>query len=230
MSAVLDPPAISPAVVAASERFFRIPPTEPVEVAATWVEYLWLDARRDDAGSKTKLTYHCGRLELRTHSFQTGNLSGRLATFVLAAAVRWNVRLLTAGGTTILRPDLEMSAEPDESFYIRNIDAVTGLRDLDHTIHPPPDLVIDLERSQSALEKGPVFAALGVPELWQLADETVTFLVRDGREEYRAQPNSRSFPAVTSADVTRLILAEPDNDTAFFQRVLEWAKSLGPTA
>lgn len=230
MSAVLDPSAISPAVVAASGRFFRIPPNGPVQVVATWAEYLWLDARRDEVGSKTKLTYHCGQLELRTHSFRTGNLSRRLAMFVLAVAVSWNVRLKTTGGTTILRPDLEISAEPDESFYIQNLDGVAGFYELDHTIHPSPDLVIDLERSPSSLDPRPVYAALGVPELWRFADDEVTFLARDGNNDYRAQPISRAFPAVTSAAATRLAFAEVDDDTAYYQRLMDWTKSLNPTA
>ena len=162
-------------------------------------------------------------------SFFHDDVSGRLQTVVRHACAALGIAMRSPGGATLRHEDVDTGLEPDESFYIQNVAAVRGVKKLDLSIHPPPDLAIEVDVSRSSLSKQSIYAALGVPELWRFADDAVTFLVRTRKGTYRAQPNSRALPPVTSADVTRLVLAEPDDDTALFQLLAEWAAALKPT-
>jgi Uma2 family endonuclease len=106
--------------------------------------------------------------------------------------------------------------------------AVRGAREIDLTRHPPPDLVIEIDHTRSSLPKQPIYAALGVPELWRFDGTVVTFQVLQAGVGYQVQPTSRAFPSVASVDVTRLVLAEAADDTAYHHTVQAWVRTLVP--
>jgi len=133
------------------------------------------------------------------------------------------------GGATFSSEDADSGLEPDESFYIQNAAALRGARFLDLSVHPPPDLAIEVEVSRSSLGKRPIYSAIGVPELWRFAEGEVTFLIRNRRGVYRTQSASRALPPVNSSDVTRLVFLEPDDDTAVLATAMSWANALKPT-
>jgi Uma2 family endonuclease len=60
---------------------------------------------------------------------------------VLAEEFDCDVRNL--GSTTFRRQDLERCFELDSCFYIQNADKIRGKIEIDLTIDPPPDLVMD---------------------------------------------------------------------------------------
>ena len=66
------------------------------------------------------------------------------------------------------REDLDRGCEPDESFYITNVDRrPTGRGMLDLAGEDvPPDLVVEVDVSNPSVPKRPIYAALGVPEVW----------------------------------------------------------------
>ncbi len=60
----------------------------------------------------------------------------------------WEMDVDQCGSTTIKSPDLYKGFEPDSSFYIRNPSAVRGKQELDFTVDPPPDLVIEVDNHE----------------------------------------------------------------------------------
>jgi len=235
MATILAPrpkkPAVSPVVRTAARLLTELQPGQSAVInGLTWAGYMWIDAKRDEVRPKLKLAYHRGSLELMAVSFFHDGISGRLQTVVRHACAAFGLPMRSPGGATLRSEAADSGLEPDESFYIQNVAAVRGVRDLDLSIHPPPDLAIEIDHSRSSLGKQPIYSALGVPELWRFADDEVTFLVRNRRGVYRPQSASRALPLVTSADVTRLVFVEPDDDTAFLAAVTTWANALKPSA
>lgn len=194
----------------------------------TWDEYVWFDRRREESGSGVRLTYAAGRLELMTTSFFHDGSSVRLNLLISTLTVVLGVPYRGARRTTFRREDVERGFEPDESYYIQNVAAVRGLREIDLSVHPPPDLIVEIDHTRSSLPKQPIYAALRVPEVWRFDGTAVTFLVLQPDGGYQPRPTSRAFPLVTSADVTRLLPAEPDDDTAYTLAVRAWAATLVP--
>lgn len=190
----------------------------------SWDEYVWFDRQRDDRRPNVKLTYDRGRLEVMTTSFFHDRVSRRLAAVVMVFSAVLRVPVLGGGSTTFRRADLERGLEPDECFYVQNIERVRPLADIDLSIHPAPDLAIEIDHASSSVPKQPIYAQLGVSELWRFDDSVVTFLVRQPDGRYVSQPDSRAFPAVNSAELTRFVMSHTDLDEgAFLLNCMSWA-------
>jgi Uma2 family endonuclease len=71
------------------------------------------------------------------------------------------------GSTTFRREDLARGFEPDSCFYIQSVERISGRATLDLTIDPPPDLVIEIDLTNASLDKFPIYAQVGVPEIWR---------------------------------------------------------------
>src|SRR5205814_2592043 len=115
-------------------------------------------------------------------------------------------REVLSGGATTLRRRLEKRGlEPDECFWIQNEAAVRGVRRLNLRVHPPPDLAIEVDVTNSSLDRMGIYAALGVPEVWRLDEPSLTFHVLGPDGRYALVTHSRSFPQVTPADLMRFL-------------------------
>ena len=89
-------------------------------------------------------------------------VSGR---FVETIAEELDIRIEPLGSTTFKRPELS-GAEPDECFYIYNVDAIRGKKRLDLTKDPAPDLVVEIDITNSSDHRLQVYADLNVAEVW----------------------------------------------------------------
>jgi len=108
------------------------------------------------------------------------------------------------GSLTHKRADLLKGVEPDGCFYIQNVEAIRGVEDLDLTIHPPADLVIEADISHPSVARFPIYAAFGVPEIWQFENERVKFF-RLQEDQYTAVSHSVVLPGVAAEAVTRFV-------------------------
>ena len=110
-------------------------------------------------------------------------------------------------GSTKLRAEMKAKgAEPDDCFYIQNAARVIGKTDLDLEHDPPPDLVIEIDRTSASLNKFPIYAGLGVPEIWRVSKGQVRIflLAGDGYEEHAASGAFKFLPAqIISAFLAR---------------------------
>src|SRR5262249_32766873 len=144
----------------------------------SWAEYQWLREQKDELHAHIRLAFDNGRLEFVAPSFFHERVSHRLAQCVSVLSAVLGVPALAGGAATFDRADLANGLEPDECFYVRNIERVRPLTAIDLTIHPPPDLAIEIDHTNSSLPKQPIYARLGVPELWRFDTTAVTFLIR----------------------------------------------------
>jgi len=115
----------------------------------------------------TRVTYDTGRLELLSPSPEhkiSKKLLGSLVEIVLDDRATGYV---AGGSTTFRRKALDKGLEPDECFWIENCKSMVGVKRWIPRIHPPPDLAIEIEVSESIISRLPILAALGVPEVWR---------------------------------------------------------------
>lgn len=82
---------------------------------------------------------------------------------------------------------------------------------------PPPDLVLEIEVSRSALDRMSIYAALGVPEVWRFSRQTLQVwrLEPDGR--YQAVDRSPTFPGIPTTGIAGFL--EPDEQTDYLSAV-----------
>ena len=156
--------------------------------------------------SAPRLTYDRGTLEIMT-PLPEHEEYGRLFEFVLAAVEEaTGTKVYSFGSTTFSREDLQKGFEADACFYVQNGSRVRGKDRLDLQVDPPPDLVIEIDISHPSLRKLPIYAQIGVPEVWRYVAGAMEILLLDG-ERYVQVPSSRALPIVTAQALTKLVRA-----------------------
>ncbi len=125
---------------------------------------------------------------------------------------------MPVGSTTLNRQEVDRGLEPDEGFYLGQLERVLDPDRIDLDVDPPPDLAIEIEITRSALDRVGVYGALGVPELWRFNGQTLRVLIRQEDGSYRESPTSAAFPDVAMDEVTRFATMEGIRDE------IEWAR------
>ncbi len=87
-----------------------------------------------------------------------------IVLLVNALAEEMNVDTWSFGSMTFRREDLARGFEPDACFYVRNLPRVKGKTNLDLTIDPPPDLVIEIDMSATIMRGIPMGQANAHPD------------------------------------------------------------------
>jgi Uma2 family endonuclease len=140
------------------------PPTEIIHLSGiSWQTYETL--LKELCDRRLRFTYNRGNLEIMAPSPEHERFKKVSGRFVETLAEELEIRIEPLGSTTFKRPELS-GAEPDECFYIYNIDAVRGRKRLDLTDDPAPDLVVEIDVTSSSDSRLQVYADLGVAEVW----------------------------------------------------------------
>jgi Uma2 family endonuclease len=191
----------------------------------SWETYERLLAEHEES-SGTHFTYDRGRLEIMVLSARHEAAKHVLALLVEVLAEELNIDVYGLGSTTFRRADLERGFEPDACFYIQQEELVRGKDEIDLTVDPPPDLVIEIDITSLSLNKFPVFAALGIPEVWRYDGARVScFRLESG--EYIERAESVVLPGVTSKILTEFV--EQDKQlkrTVWLRHVRAWARQI----
>jgi Uma2 family endonuclease len=137
-------------------------------------------------------------------SFRHEMLNRILASIVEVCAEEMGIDIVNAGSTTFKREDLQRGFEPDTGFYIQNAGQVRGKAEIDPTVDPAPDLVIEIDLSHSSLDKHPIYAAVGVAEIWCYDGSRLKLLQRTG-DSYQPISSSAVFAGLTSAVIEQFI-------------------------
>ncbi len=182
-----------------------------------------LSEHTESAGPR--FTYNNGRLEIMILSVEHEEPNRTLALFVDIVAAEMNINIRRVGSNTFKREDLLKGFEPDSAFYIGNAAAVRGKKRIDLMQDPPPDLVIEIDVTNSSLPRFPIFAAVGVPEVWRYMDERVQIFKLLGGS-YAETPYSLALPHVTGDVLTRFLRESEQLDSpVWLRQVRGWAES-----
>lgn len=131
-----------------------------------------LDGRGE--GRTPRLVYDQGSLEVMSPSSEHERIAYFLSQVVAVYAEEHGIDLLPVGTLTLSREDLGRGVEPDACFYVRE-DSVQRVRgkqriNLDAS-DPAPDLLIEVDITSPSVERLPIYAALGVGEVWRYVGE-----------------------------------------------------------
>ena len=152
-----------------------------------------------------RLAYNHGTLEIMEPSFSHEQLNRIVAAVVEALAMSIHLDFINAGSTTFKREDVARGFEPDSCFYLQHVDAVRGHTTIDLATDPPPDLLIEIDITHPSLDKLPIYAVIGVPEVWRYdGQQMVIYRLEDGT--YRVVDTSVVLPGVTTQELARFVL------------------------
>ncbi|MGE0681402.1 MAG: Uma2 family endonuclease [Candidatus Binatia bacterium] len=168
--------------------------------------------------------YDRGVLEIMVLSTKHERPNRTLALLVEVLAEELNMDVQRLGSTTFTREDLDKGFEPDSCFYIQNEARVRGKEEIDLAVDPPPDLVIEIDITSPSLNKLPIYAQIGVPEVWRYDGRQVQmFTLANG--QYANIEQSAIFPPLSSTVATQFLEESIKlQSTAWLRRVREWVR------
>ena len=173
-----------------------------------------------------RVAFDRGTLEIMAPSFAHERPAHLLVQIVGILAEARDMDLIGAGSTTFKREDVARGFEPDASFYIQHAADVRGNTEIDLHSDPPPDLVIEIDITHPSLDKLPLYAALGIPEVWRYTEQQVLIYRRD-TERYAVVDTSLVLPGVTSHHLTQLVASGYDLPRpAWLRSIRAWAEGL----
>ena len=192
----------------------------------SWETYERLLAEHEQSSSP-RFTYDGGVLEIMSPSTRHERLNRRIATLCEVIAEECNIELDNVGSNTFKREDLARGFEPDSCFYVQHVERVRNREQIDLTVDPPPDLVIEIDISRSSLDRFPIFASIGVPEVWRYDGMRVAIFTLAGGL-YQEHETSEAFPGVTSQIITQFMEESKTlQRMVWLRRVRNWARQLG---
>lgn len=163
------------------------------------IDWQQFESILQDLGEKrrSRIAYLNGVLEIALPLTESERIKVLIRDFVQVLMDEMGIDFEGFGSTTFKRVDKLAGLEPDDCFYIQNNVVMRGIRKLDMTIDPPPDLAIEVDVTSKI--KFDVYRVLGVPELW-LYDQTLKiYILRDG--EYVESQLSPIFGDIPIRDV-----------------------------
>ncbi|MBD2514864.1 Uma2 family endonuclease [Nostoc sp. FACHB-973] len=150
----------------------------------------------------SRLAYDNGTIEIMTPLMPHENSNRIIEGFVVVLCEELGQEIRRAGSLTLTRDDLKQGAEPDSSYYIQNEALVRDKENIYLATDPPPDLVLEVEYSRSAIDKLRLYAAMGIPEFWRYNGSVLRLYTLAGGQ-YSEVQTSPTFAPVSVKEIPR---------------------------
>lgn len=169
-----------------------------------------------------RLTYNHGVLEILMPLPPHETCKKLLGRFVEVMTEEMGIEIRSLGSTTWTRKDLQKGLEADECYYIQNELAVRGKDTIDLAINPPPDLAIEVDNTNSSINRMEIYAALGVPEIWRYDMESLS-IFHWVNGEYQLRETSSVLPLFNTPVLMQFLeLSLTLGETSLIRQVRQW--------
>ncbi len=163
----------------------------------------------------TRITYDRGRLEIVTLSQRHEQVKKIAARLVESYGALSGTPVEGLGSMTMRRRELDRGLEPDECYYVANAAVLADGHEVDLAVDPPPDLAIEVDLSPADIAKPPIYAALGVPEIWRYNGRRLAYLTRTTDGGYTEVDRSPALPGLPNEWMNDLVaIGLAQNQTA----------------
>ncbi|WP_304607867.1 Uma2 family endonuclease [Leptolyngbya sp. PCC 6406] len=169
----------------------------------SWAEF---EAILADLGDhrRTRIAYDHGLLEIMTplpeHEYFKQSIS--IAIEDIAEVLEQDYE--SYGSTTWKQQAQQAGLEPDNCFYFQNEALVRGKLTFDLDQDPPPDLALEIDITSKSLNRFPIYARLGIPEVWCYDQGALHIYLLQG-DRYIESQQSQVFPALKIPALPALI-------------------------
>lgn len=189
----------------------RMPPDSVlIQHGISWNEYEeLLDAVGEASG--LRISYDDGTLQIMTVSFKHEKYVRTIERMVDLVSLQLRIKVLFYGSATMKKHRKKKGAEPDACFYVEKADLVGTKDDIDLNTDPSPDVVVEIDLHHDSFSKFPIYAALGVREIWRYEGQALT-IHHLSEGQYVASEASLSLPFFTSGVLTEFLARIPNQD------------------
>ncbi|USR90869.1 Uma2 family endonuclease [Phormidium yuhuli AB48] len=191
----------------------------------SWQQFEQLVQELGEQGG-VRIAYDSGTLEILTPLPDHERYKESLSDIIKDMAEVLERDYLSLGSTTWKRERQLAGVEADNCFYFENESRVRGRSTVNLEQDPPPDLVLEIDLTHKSLNRLPIYARLGVPELWnydvELGELRIYQLQGQG---YESCTQSRIFPEIAIAEIPQLLKQyEPQGQLAMRRQLREWVR------
>ncbi len=174
-----------------------------------------------------RVAYDDGTLEIMTPLPEHEYYKETLGISIQDIAEVLDLDYESLGSTTWKREIKKAGVEPDNCFYFQNEVKIRGQLDFDLNQDPPPDLVLEIDLTSKSLNRFPIYARLGVPEIWCYdSGELKIYQLQD--DKYIEVEISLVFPTLPVQELPTLIEQyRPQGRRAIRKAVRNWAREKG---
>lgn len=171
-----------------------------------------------------RIAYDAGTLEIMTPLPEHEHYKEVISDLIKDIADTLDLDYESYGSTTWKRENRMAGLEADNCFYFQNEAAIRGKLDLDLNQDPPPDLALEIDVTSKSVNRLPIYARLGVPELWCYdSGELKIYLLQNG--EYLESQTSLVFPSLPIRELPKLIEEHrSEGRRAMRQAVRNWVR------
>ena len=189
----------------------------------SWEQYeLFLEALGD---RRIRTTYDRGIFEIMSPLARHESYKRWIGRLLEMLTFELGIPIRSAGSTTFRRAVAERGLEPDECYYLLNEARLRGKIDIDLEVDPPPDLAIRVDITHSSVPRMPVYAGLGVPEVWRFdgSDLRSHLLQADGT--YLVSDRSFNIPQLRPEELLPFLSrAEATDETTWLRDFVDWVR------
>jgi Uma2 family endonuclease len=172
-----------------------------------------------------RVAYDDGTLEIMTPLPEHEYFKENIGDAVKEIADELEIDYESFGSATWRKRLLKAGVEPDNCFYVQNEAIVRGRVDLDlNQGDPPPDLALEIDITSKSLDRFPIYARLGVPEIWCYESGAIKiYQLHNG--SYVESPQSLAFPTLPIQELPQLIATHrAEGRRAIRRAVRAWAR------
>ena len=173
----------------------------------SWDEYEELLEQVGEAPG-LRISYDNGSLQIMTISSEHEKYASFISRLVTVIQLRLRIDILGFGSATMRKRKRSAGHEPDACFYVQNAPLIGNKIQLDFETDPPPDIVVEIDVHHDSRSRFPVYARLGVPEIWRYDGHAMIIyhLLEAGDEQqYVAGDTSAALPMLTASLLTEML-------------------------
>ncbi|MBM3465358.1 MAG: Uma2 family endonuclease [Armatimonadetes bacterium] len=190
-----------------------------------WNGYLQCREALDETG--VRITYDKGAMELMSPSPEHEQGKSDLGCCLEAYLQERGIDFSTGGSPTMRREAAEKGLEPDESYYLREHAGRRFASPPEGLNINPPDLVLEIEVTRSAIDRLTIFANLRIPEVWRYDYDThrISIHVLGSGGHYARQESSGLLPDLPVQSLASFVRRGPDSITSrLLSEVRDWVR------
>ena len=174
-----------------------------------------------------RVTYDDGSIEIMSPLPEHEVVKKAIGWLIQVLAVELGIPILAYGSTTFRRKSKKAGLEPDECYYLQNAPKVRGMKRFNPSIHPAPDLAVEVDILSRSIEREPIYARLRVPELWRFSGNRIQVLKLGRDRKYHLRPSSLAFPFLPMEKFTFFVLRMlRDEQTTVVREFQVWVRTL----
>lgn len=176
----------------------------------SWDEYEELLEQVGEAPG-LRISYDNGSLQVMTISSEHEKYAFFINSLIAGIRLRLRMNILAFGSATMRKRKRKKGNEPDACFYVQTASVIGNRIQLDFETDPPPDIAVEIDVHHDSRSKFPIYAALGVPEIWRYDGKAMTiYLLAKAAADidaslYFEQETSAALPILSAQILTETI-------------------------